>query len=68
MKFDEKFAKNLTRNAVILMGTVTDLSIEINASEKSIYKWMNGVGQPDAMHLLAMLNLMGYLVNPQVKH
>ena len=37
--------------------SILDLAIEINASEKSIYKWMNGTSRPNCSHLLALLNL-----------
>jgi transcriptional regulator with XRE-family HTH domain len=33
----------------------------IGASEKSIYKWMNGTAQPSAAHLYQLLILAGYL-------
>ena len=36
---------------------VLDIAIEINASEKSIYKWMNGTSCPNCEHLLALLAL-----------
>ena len=36
---------------------ILDLAIEINASEKSIYKWMNGTSLPNCSHLLALIRL-----------
>ena len=33
------------------------LAIEIDASEKSIYKWMNGTSLPNCSHLLALIRL-----------
>lgn len=37
--------------------SVLDIAIEIDASEKSIYKWMNGTSRPNCEHLLALLAL-----------
>ena len=37
--------------------SILDLAIEIKASEKSIYKWMNGTSRPNCEHLLALLVL-----------
>ena len=36
---------------------ILDLAIEIDASEKSIYKWMNGTSLPNCSHLLALIRL-----------
>ena len=36
---------------------ILDIAIRINASEKSIYKWMNGTSRPNCEHLLALLAL-----------
>ena len=36
---------------------VVSLAIEIDASEKSIYKWMNGTSLPNCSHLLALIRL-----------
>lgn len=36
---------------------IVDLAIAIDASEKSIYKWMNGTSLPDCRHLLALISL-----------
>ena len=36
---------------------ILDLAIEIGASEKSIYKWMNGTSLPNCKHILALLSL-----------
>lgn len=33
------------------------LGIEINASEKSIYKWLNGTSRPNCSHLLSLIAL-----------
>lgn len=64
MQYDEMFVRQLTKNAQFKAGSVTDLSNEIGASEKSIYKWMNGTSMPKAEYLLKMLDMMGYLVAP----
>ena len=37
---------------------IVDLAIAIDASEKSIYKWMNGTSLPDCRHLLALISLV----------
>ena len=37
--------------------SILDIAIEIHASEKSIYKWMNGTSRPNCEHLLALLAL-----------
>jgi hypothetical protein len=37
------------------------LGAKIGASEKSIYKWMNGTSQPAASHLYQLLLLAGWL-------
>lgn len=48
----------LIRNLVHNTGlTILDISIRIDASEKSIYKWMNGTSLPNCEHLLALLAL-----------
>ena len=36
---------------------VLALAIKIDASEKSIYKWMNGTSLPNCSHLLALISL-----------
>lgn len=36
---------------------ILNLAIEIDASEKSIYKWMNGTSLPNCSHLLALIRL-----------
>jgi hypothetical protein len=38
-----------------------DLAASIDASEKSIYKWMNGTSLPDATHLYRLMQLAGWL-------
>jgi hypothetical protein len=38
-----------------------DLAVSIDASEKSIYKWMNGTSLPDATHLYRLMELAGWL-------
>lgn len=56
---------NMDNNYVVLIRrlvyktglTILDLLIKIDASEKSIYKWMNGKSLPDCRHLLALLAL-----------
>jgi hypothetical protein len=37
------------------------LGARIGASEKSIYKWMNGTSQPAARHLYQLLILAGWI-------
>lgn len=37
---------------------IQTLSIIIDASEKSIYKWMNGKSKPSFEHSYALLNLV----------
>ena len=37
--------------------SVLEIAVEIKASEKSIYKWMNGTSLPNCEHLLALLAL-----------
>lgn len=37
--------------------TVKELAVAINASVKSVYKWLNGKTMPDATHLLKILEL-----------
>ena len=37
--------------------TILALAVEIDASEKSIYKWMNGTSLPNCSHLLALIRL-----------
>ena len=37
--------------------SILDLAIEIDASEKSIYKWLNGTSRPNCSHLLALIKL-----------
>lgn len=46
------------------------LGAKIGASEKSIYKWMNGTSQPAAKHLYQLLLLAGWLKgkNPSGKN
>ena len=54
---DNKYV-GLIRNLVHKTGMpIINLAIEINASEKSIYKWMNGTSCPNCEHLLALLLL-----------
>ena len=36
---------------------IPSLAIEIDASEKSIYKWMNGTSLPNCSHLFALIRL-----------
>ena len=36
---------------------IINLANKINASEKSIYKWMNGTSLPNCGHLLALISL-----------
>lgn len=64
MQYDEMFVRQLTKKAQFKAGSVMDLSAAIGASEKSIYKWMNGTSMPKAEYLLKMLDMMGYLVTP----
>jgi hypothetical protein len=41
------------------------LGAAIGASEKSIYKWMNGTSQPAAHHLYRLLVLAGWVQEPR---
>lgn len=48
----------LIRSLVSRTGlSVLDIAVRIDASEKSIYKWMNGTSKPNCEHLLALLAL-----------
>ena len=38
--------------------SILDTAIEINASEKSIYKWLKGTSSPNCEHLLELLSLI----------
>jgi transcriptional regulator with XRE-family HTH domain len=46
------------------------LAHEIGASQKSIYKWMNGTSEPSAEHFYQLLQLAGYLSSssPEMHH
>ena len=54
----ERSDATLIRTLVYKTGLdVLALAVEIDASEKSIYKWMNGTSLPNCRHLLALLHL-----------
>jgi transcriptional regulator with XRE-family HTH domain len=43
------------------------LAQKIGASEKSIYKWMNGTSEPSAEHFYQLLRLAGYLTSSSLE-
>lgn len=49
----------IVRKLIAATGlSILSLALEIDASEKSIYKWMNGTSLPDCKHLLALIRLV----------
>lgn len=55
---EERYVRKVTRDAICKAGGPLDLSIEIDASDKSIYKWASGSSKPDALHFLRMLKFL----------
>jgi hypothetical protein len=56
-----KVDKSLLRQLVYATGQeIPDLAVSIDASEKSIYKWINGTSQPDCYHFYQLLQLAGW--------
>jgi len=46
--------------------SVLDVAVSIEASEKSVYKWMNGASMPDAAHFSRLLRLAGWIDDQKV--
>lgn len=52
-------SKGLIRRLISETGlSIRELAIQIDASEKSIYKWISGQSLPNCKHLLAILMLI----------
>lgn len=54
-----KQVNHLVRKLVYATGMdYISLGVAIDASDKSIYKWMSGKSQPDSEHLLKLIALV----------
>jgi hypothetical protein len=54
MEIDKTFIRKLVYAS---KQEVRDLAVSIGASDKSIYKWMDGISLPDAVHLFRLMKM-----------
>ena len=60
MKDEKELVRTIRTLVAATKLNPIDLGIRINASEKSIYKWMNGSSMPSCAHVLRLMKLVDH--------